>query len=78
MVVQHAPLRQHLCRYRRGPTSDDQGASRGSRLPLYFREPSGVLFEIATDGPGFAVDEPVDRLGEKLSAAVSRSAASAD
>ncbi|MEX0752570.1 MAG: ring-cleaving dioxygenase [Xanthobacteraceae bacterium] len=34
---------------------------------LYFREPGGVLFEIATDGPGFAADEPEDRLGEKLS-----------
>ncbi|HEX6011305.1 MAG TPA: ring-cleaving dioxygenase [Geminicoccaceae bacterium] len=34
---------------------------------LYFREPSGVLFEIATDGPGFAVDEPPESLGERLS-----------
>jgi glyoxalase family protein len=34
---------------------------------LYFREPNGVLFEIATDGPGFATDEPMDRLGERLS-----------
>jgi glyoxalase family protein len=34
---------------------------------LYFREPNGVLFEIATDGPGFTVDEPLDHLGEKLS-----------
>ncbi len=33
---------------------------------LYFREPGGVLFEIATDGPGFAVDEPLDSLGERL------------
>jgi glyoxalase family protein len=33
---------------------------------IYFREPEGVLFEIATDGPGFATDEPADRLGEKL------------
>jgi len=33
---------------------------------LYLREPNGVLFEIATDGPGFAVDEPLDRLGETL------------
>ena len=33
---------------------------------LYFREPNGVLFEIATDGPGFAADEPADKLGEKL------------
>ncbi|CVI63463.1 ring-cleaving dioxygenase (plasmid) [Agrobacterium leguminum] len=34
---------------------------------LYFREPGGVLFEIATDGPGFAVDEPLESLGETLS-----------
>ena len=33
---------------------------------LYFREPNGVLFEIATDGPGFAVDEPLETLGESL------------
>jgi len=52
---------------------------RGFRLPssgeveryyfrsLYFREPNGILFEIATDGPGFAVDEPLESLGESLS-----------
>ncbi|HEY2757291.1 MAG TPA: ring-cleaving dioxygenase [Pseudolabrys sp.] len=33
---------------------------------VYFREPGGVLFEIATDIPGFAVDEPVDSLGKAL------------
>ncbi|KAB2885823.1 MAG: ring-cleaving dioxygenase [Pseudorhodoplanes sp.] len=33
---------------------------------LYFREPNGILFEIASDGPGFATDEPMDKLGEKL------------
>jgi glyoxalase family protein len=33
---------------------------------IYFREPSGVLFEIATLGPGFDVDEPLDKLGERL------------
>ncbi|HEX6537352.1 MAG TPA: VOC family protein [Gemmatimonadaceae bacterium] len=33
---------------------------------VYFREPAGVLFELATNPPGFAVDEPVDRLGESL------------
>lgn len=33
---------------------------------LYFREPGGNLFEIATDGPGFAVDEPMAHLGETL------------
>ncbi len=34
---------------------------------LYFREPNGILFEFATDGPGFAVDEPLETLGESLS-----------
>ena len=33
---------------------------------IYFREPGGVLFEIATDIPGFAVDEPVATLGRDL------------
>jgi glyoxalase family protein len=33
---------------------------------LYFREPGGVLFEIATDGPGFATDESTEHLGESL------------
>ncbi len=34
---------------------------------IYFREPSGVLFELATIGPGFTVDEPLQSLGERLS-----------
>ena len=33
---------------------------------VYFREPSGVLFELATRGPGFTVDEPIESLGEKV------------
>ena len=33
---------------------------------LYFREPNGILFELATDGPGFATDEPLETLGESL------------
>ena len=33
---------------------------------VYFREPGGVLFELATDPPGFAIDEPVEHLGEAL------------
>lgn len=33
---------------------------------LYFREPGGILFELATDEPGFAVDEPMETLGERL------------
>jgi glyoxalase family protein len=34
---------------------------------VYFREPSGVLFELATIGPGFTTDEPLEHLGERLS-----------
>ena len=33
---------------------------------IYFREPNGILFEIATDGPGFAADEDTEHLGEHL------------
>jgi glyoxalase family protein len=33
---------------------------------IYFHEPGGVLFEIATDPPGFTLDEPIERLGEAL------------
>ena len=33
---------------------------------IYYREPGGVLFEIATDPPGFAIDEPAEHLGERL------------
>ena len=43
---------------------------------IYFREPSGVLFEIATLGPGFTADEPLETLGEAaLAAAELRAAA---
>jgi glyoxalase family protein len=35
-------------------------------LSIYFRQPQGILFEIATTSPGFAVDEDADRLGEEL------------
>jgi glyoxalase family protein len=33
---------------------------------IYFREPGGVLFELATDIPGFTIDEPIESLGEQL------------
>lgn len=33
---------------------------------IYFREPGGVLFEVATAGPGFTIDEPVEHLGQSL------------
>jgi hypothetical protein len=46
-----------------------QLGARGSLLlqGLYFREPGGALFEIATEGPCFAVDEDPEHLGGKLS-----------
>jgi glyoxalase family protein len=33
---------------------------------IYFREPAGVLFEVATNPPGFTLDEPEEKLGEAL------------
>jgi glyoxalase family protein len=33
---------------------------------IYFHEPGGALFEIATDGPGFTIDEPLEELGTRL------------
>ena len=44
----------------------ERPADRDYFLSIYFREPRGVLFEIATLGPGFAVDEDPDHLGEEL------------
>ena len=35
-------------------------------IEIYFRSPGGVLFEIATDAPGFAIDELVEALGQAL------------
>ena len=76
-----APARSTTSPGRRRSRSTWPGATRRSpRAPtrppeidrfyfksIYFREPSGVLFEIATLGPGFTVDEPLEHLGEKLS-----------
>jgi glyoxalase family protein len=66
----------------RTPTDEQQARWRRELMPrvreitpvidriyfhsIYFREPGGVLFEIATDPPGFAIDETVDHLGERL------------
>jgi glyoxalase family protein len=33
---------------------------------IYFREPGGILFEIATDWPGFTADQPTEELGARL------------
>ena len=43
-----------------------QKINRDYFFSLYFREPGGVLFELATDNPGFSVDEPVEELGRNL------------
>ena len=47
----------------RGPTSI---IDRFWFRSVYFREPGGVLFELATDGPGFGIDEDMNELGERL------------
>jgi glyoxalase family protein len=46
--------------------SPTQQLDRNYFRSVYFREPGGILFEIATDQPGFAVDEPVENLGRAL------------
>ena len=43
-----------------------QKINRDYFYSLYFREPGGVLFELATDNPGFSIDEPVEELGSSL------------
>jgi glyoxalase family protein len=51
---------------------NDRGVANSGKVDryyfrsLYFREPGGVLFELATDGPGFAVDEDPEHLGESV------------
>ena len=56
--------RRSVCRTIRAPSSGP--IDRFYFKSLYFREPNGILFEIATDGPGFATDEPMEALGERL------------
>jgi glyoxalase family protein len=53
-------------RLRRAGVSSSGPVDRYYFRSLYFREPSGILFEIATDGPGFAADEPKEALGRRL------------
>ena len=61
---EHEAWRERVAR-RRAP--DRRVIDRFYFRSIYFREPSGVLFEIATIGPGFATDEPLEHLGERLS-----------
>jgi glyoxalase family protein len=55
-----------LDRYNRMGVRSSGPVDRYYFRSLYAREPSGILYEIATDGPGFASDEPLDQLGERL------------
>jgi glyoxalase family protein len=62
--VQQAQMTEKLIRtHGRHPTEQKD---RKYFRSIYFREPGGVLFEIATDIPGFAVDEPIEALGQDL------------
>jgi glyoxalase family protein len=60
---QHEAWRQHMRAAGARPTPI---IDRQYFLSIYFREPRGVLFELATPSPGFAVDEDPDHLGEEL------------
>src|SRR5918997_789686 len=61
---EHAAWRENIRRSGLGVTPQ---IDRYYFRSIYFREPGGVLFEIATDGPGFATDEDTEHLGERLS-----------
>jgi glyoxalase family protein len=56
-------VRERLAKAKRRPT---EVIDRFWFKSVYFLEPGGVLFEIATDGPGFTVDEDLATLGEQL------------
>ena len=69
-VAWAAPLGEHsawLGRLAEAGTPSTPIIDRYYFRSIYFREPSGVLFEIASIGPGFTVDEPAEHLGEHLS-----------
>jgi glyoxalase family protein len=60
----HVKWREQVAEHGAHPT---QVIDRHYFKSIYFREPSGVLFELATPSPGFTIDEPLETLGEKLS-----------
>ena len=62
-AAQAAMARKLVAEHRMHPTEQKD---RNYFRSIYFREPNGILFEIATDQPGFAVDEPVSELGRSL------------
>jgi glyoxalase family protein len=72
--VHHLALRTHLADYNAwAQRLSEAGVPHSGPVnrfwfhSLYFREPNGILIELATDEPGFAADEPLDKLGETLS-----------
>jgi glyoxalase family protein len=68
-VAWSSPMEEHDAWQRRVAAAGAQPTPVIDRFyfrSIYFREPSGVLFEIATVGPGFATDEPAEHLGERL------------
>ncbi|KKB12606.1 ring-cleaving dioxygenase [Devosia geojensis] len=60
-------LRQWIARVSEAGLRSSGEVERYYFTSLYFREPNGILFEIATDVPGFTADEPLETLGESLS-----------
>jgi len=69
-VAWASPMEEHEAWRRRVLEAGGQPTAVIDRFyfrSIYFREPSGVLFEIATIGPGFDTDEPLEHLGERLS-----------
>ena len=62
-AAQAAMAKQLVADHRMHPTDQKD---RNYFRSIYFREPNGILFEIATDQPGFAVDEPASELGRSL------------
>lgn len=65
-TVDDAEQQEYLTRLRQAGLNVTPVQDRQYFHSIYFREPNGVLFEVATDAPGFLYDEPVDELGTHL------------
>lgn len=65
-VTDDAEYRDWLEFLRRSRVPNSGPVDRFWFKSIYMREPNGILFELATDGPGFAIDEAPDKLGEQL------------
>lgn len=65
-VADEAELREWIAKIEDTGLRNSGFVDRFYFRSFYFREPNGILFELATDGPGFDTDEDIERLGEKL------------